>query len=107
MSSAPQIHVIDTEHSFSWGNFYLVGTADAMSAALASRQSFSIKCLQDELSYIQYLRAHSTLAKWFFGKKSALTKINQDRVQRYLKEDTKSFKNVLQFFGSDGSFIKS
>ena len=48
-----------------------------------------------------YLKLKHTLAKWFYGKKASLQKLNQDRIQRYLNKDKKDLSNVYNFFGTE------
>lgn len=48
-----------------------------------------------------YLRLKHSLAKWFYGKKAALQKLNQDRIQKYLNKDKKDLSNVYNFFGTE------
>lgn len=50
--------------------------------------------------FVLHCIAKYTLSKWFYGKRMALEKINDNRIKKYLKQDTTDFKKVMQFFGS-------
>lgn len=56
--------------------------------------------------FILHCIAKYTLSKWFYGKRMALEKINDNRIRKYLKQDTSDFKKVMQFFGSGKGLTK-
>lgn len=90
---------------YKWGEFALVGSSYQLQDVLNSLKSLTVKSIPDYSEFLLYLRANHTLAKWFSGKKSALQKINQERINSYLDKDKQSLKNVMHFFGGDGKFV--
>lgn len=90
---------------FKFGKFALVTTPATMSAMsnVAGTAFYKYQPLYED--YLMYLKCNQTLAKWFYGKKSALQKINQDRVVSYLNKDKVNLKKVMHFFGGDSNFI--
>lgn len=92
------------------GGFYLVGnqdyfTSDDFGMEVKFRTFRPIPNAGDNaVIYSQntvglYLFLNHTLASWFYGKKSSLQKVSQNRIDKWLRADTQDFKNVKNFFG--------
>lgn len=103
----PSFLPITPDYGISFGNFALIGETDivaSLTSVISSSSQRNLKDTDRDL-YSLYLRGNHTLAKWYFGKKSALQKVNKDRVNQYLDTDRKNLAKVMQFFGGDTSFL--
>lgn len=105
LSTLPENHPIDNDLYFKYGNFVLIGPTKLATQLTGTVQSASYRNFEKNADYMLYLRCQATLAKWFYGKKMALTKVNQDRMNNYLNQDKRDLTKVLQFFGNTGDFL--
>lgn len=76
----------------------LIGTTASIQKLGSYSPTASI--IQSEEDILMYLRSKYTLARWFWGKKAALQKLSNERINKYLDADKKSLKDVFNFIGA-------
>lgn len=91
--------------TFKFGKYCLIGDTRLIQGLTGLIQNASFTAQKSNADYYMFLKLNFTLAKWFYGKKSALQKINQERVQNYLRKDATDLKKVMHFFGGNADFI--